>query len=458
MNQVDKREKKRKMITEAKIYPLLWRMAIPSIIGMMVFTLYSVTDTFFVAKLDKSYLTAAIGIVFSFVSVIQAISFWFGYGAGNYISRQLGAKNVFQAETMLAVVIFISIMTGLTILGLGLLFLEPLAKLLGGGVSPNIMEATTAYLKIILIAVPFMLVANVLYNVLRLQGSASDAMFGALVGVGLNIILDPVFIFYFHMGIEGAALASLIGQVIGLGVLWYLTGRHGNVSIIFKRITLDKFYIREMLFGGLPNFSRQGITSISLVLFNHVAGSFGEAAVASVTIVMRLIRLGYAFAIGFGHGFQPICAMNYGAKKYQRIKTAFFYTLATITVYFIAISAVFVFKAENLIGIFSSDLEIKLLGSRILQAQSAVIPFMGYYILTGMFLQNIGQFGTASLVTISENAFFFIPLVLLLPSVFGLEGFIYSKPVSSICALLFSIYIGKKSWHKHLNDGESGRI
>ncbi len=443
-----KREEKFKLITTAKLYPLLWEMAIPAILGMIAISIYSVADTYFIGKLNKTHLTAAVGIVFSFVSIIGAIGFWFGYGAGNYIARSLGQKKYKEAEKMASTAFVISIMTGIMITVLGLLFLKPLAVFLGGSASENTLVSTVEYLRIVLFSVTFTLCANVLYNMLRLSGSGSDAMIGALVGVMINIILDPIFIFWFNLGIKGAGYASLMGQFIAFVLLLLLTRKDGNINVIINRNLFDVSYVKKILLGGLPNFSRQLVSSMSLILFNHVAGLYGEEAIAAVTIVLRVLTVLYAFGIGFGQGFQPICAINYGAGNYARVKMAFRYALITMTIYFVVISLLLYFKSKDIVLLFTAETKVARTASTMLFYQSSVVSFMGVYILIGMMLQNIGQFVKATLVTIAENGIFLIPILLIVPPLYGFKGFLLVRPLSSVLALVFSVFIGVRSWKK----------
>ncbi|MCR5596207.1 MAG: MATE family efflux transporter [Lachnospiraceae bacterium] len=447
----EKRDRRYKELTEGKLYPLLVKMAIPSMIGMMVATVYSMTDTYFVGKLNNTDMTAAVGIVYTFISVVQAIGFWFGYGSGNYISRMLGKKEIENAKTMAAKGVILGLITGVVILILGIIFVKPLAFLLGGSASQGVLDATVSYLKITVISVPFMIISNILYNELRLAASSRASMTGLLVGMLINMILDPVFIHILNMGIQGAAYASLIGQIMGVIVLWRSTGRDGNVPIELKRGRPDRFHTMEILKGGAPNFCRQGISSISSVLLNRTAGMFGVNAIAAITIAVRIAYICYALVIGFGQGFQPVCAINYGAGKYARLKRAFKLTLMTVTVFLIASSALIYFNSGSFVYKFTRDENVIPYATDMLKAQLIIMPFMGYYILIGMLLQNIGKFGRATMVTISENGLFLIPSVIILPQIFGLNGLIWCKPVASILALGFSVMIGFPAWHQFLN-------
>ncbi len=451
MSSIKKIDEKIKFMTETEIYPLLLKMALPSIIGMLVISLYTLADTYFIALLDNANLIAAVGLVFSFTSLLQAVGFCFGYGSGNYISRQLGKGRHKEAQIMAVNSLVLAIIIGIIIAVLSLIFIRPLTVLLGANKDSEMFEPSLSYLRITIFYIPFMLGANVLYNELRLQGSVKDSMFGLLLGIVVNIILDPIFIFCLDMGVNGAALASLVGQIMSFIFLLYLSSKDGNVHIYLKKLKLNLFYIKEVIMGGLPNFSRQGISSIALVLFNNVAGKFGAEAVAGLTVGLRVYTFVFLIAVGFGQGFQPICAMNYGAGKYKRIKKAFKYALTTITIYLVIIGIVLYFKSEFLIGLFSTGSEVVFVGTRILRALGIVIPFMGYYILVGMFLQNIGQFTKATLVSIAESGIFFIPAIIILPLVFGFDGFVWAKPVAGICALIFSFFIGTRAWNKYLN-------
>ena len=383
------------------------------------------------------------------MSVIQAIGFWFGYGSGNHISGSIGRKDTSSAERMAATGVLLAVITGLLIMLCALPLLEELSVLLGAGTG-ELREATVRYLRITVFTVPFMLVSNVLYNQLRLAGSAKDSMAGLLVGMVINMVLDPVFILLLKMDVSGAALASMTGQIAGCLVLLWSTGRNGNIGIRLSRADMSFQNIKKILWGGAPNFCRQGISSISSVMLNNTAALFGNHAIAALTIAVRISYVAYALVIGFGQGFQPICLVNYGAGKYDRIKKAFFYALITVSV-FLVISVGFIYvKSDYLVSKFNSDADVSDLAVRMIHAQCRVMPFMGFYILCGMFLQNIRQFGKATLVTIAENGTFLIPLMLIMPRVMGLEGLILCRPAASIAALILSLFIGIRSWKEYL--------
>lgn len=450
----DKREERIVKFTTASLFPLVVKMTIPSMIGMLVATIYNMTDTFFVGKLNNEALTASVGVVFAFVSIIQAIGFWFGYGSGNYISRMLGKKNYDEAERMASVGVAIAMAVGAVLAVACFVALNPLISVLGGDTSPELLSATKQYLTVTVVTIPFMLFSNVIYNQLRLAGAGKSSMLGLLVGMIINMILDPVFILKMGMGVRGAAYASLIGQIMGCVMLFSETFRQGNVKIYLRKAKPTFFYIKEILSGGAPNFCRQGITSISSALLNNLAGIYGVHVIAAVTVAQRVVYIAHALVIGFGQGFQPVCAINYGAGKKDRVKKAFKMTWLTITGFLLIATPILMLNAEALTSAFAKQPEVVEIATRMVKAQCYVLPVMGYYILSGMMLQNIGRFGLATSVTIAENGTVFIPVILISTYLWGMEGVIYCKPISSVIALLYSIFIGTYAWKKYLKENE----
>jgi len=450
----DKREERIQKFTTAPLFPLVVKMAIPSMIGMLVATVYNMTDTFFVGKLNSETLTASVGVVFAFTSVIQAIGFWFGYGSGNYISRMLGKKNYDEAERMASVGAITAVAVGAMLAAVCFFCLNPLIGVLGGDTSPELLSATEQYLRITVITIPFMLFSNVIYNQLRLSGAGKSSMIGLLVGMMVNMVLDPLFILKMNMGVKGAAYASLVGQVVGCIILFSETFKPGNVRLYIQKSKPTFFYTKEILTGGAPNFCRQGITSISSALLNNLAGMYGVHVIAAVTVAQRVVYIAYALVIGFGQGFQPVCAINYGAGRKDRVRKSFKMTWLTITIFLLVATPVLMLNAGALSSAFSGQPEVVGIATRMVKAQCMVLPLMGYYILSGMMLQNIGRFGAATSVTVAENGTVFIPVMLISTHIWGMEGLIYSKPISSGISLMYSILIGTYAWKKYLKEND----
>ncbi|MGI5064508.1 MATE family efflux transporter [Treponema putidum] len=438
---MDSKEQRRFNILTKPIFPLLVKTSIPTIIGMLISVIYNLTDTFFVGRLHNRAMIAAIGIVFSFVSIIQAIGFWFGYGSGNAMSKKIGEKNYREAEIISSIGIVIATITGIVIAIAARIFIVPLSNLIGGSASQDVLTFTVQYLRIIIISIPFSLYALTVYNQLRLCGNVRDGMIGLLSGMLSNMILDPLLMFPLKMGFIGAGYATLIGQIIGCITLTFLAKRHGNIPISVKKAHCNKNRIYHILAGGLPNFSRQAINSAALVLLNVTAARYGESMIAALTVSSRIAALAFMIMIGWGQGFQPICAMNYGAKQYSRVKKAFIITVAAGTIFLTVSAIILFFFAEQCIGLMSNDGEVVSTGISILKMQCFSLPLLGFFAVSSMFMQNIGNYFSALLISVSRQGLFYIPLLYLLPALYGKTGIYLLQPAADFLSFVLASVI-----------------
>lgn len=440
----NKKELRRKAILNDDLLLLLVKTSIPTIIGILVMVIYNLTDTFFVGILNNKSMTAAIGIVFSFMSFIQAIGFWFGYGSGNIMSKKIGENEEKEAEIISSIGILFAIVIGILIAILSCFFVLPLSKFIGGSASENLLNFTVEYLKVIIISIPFGLYSITLYNQLRLCGNVKDGMIGLLIGVAVNIVLDPVLMFVFKFGFIGAGYATLIGQITGCIVLTNLSGKNGNIAVNLKKVRINKDRVYHILAGGMPNFSRQSITSIALILLNVVAAKYGDGVIAALTISSRIAALAYMIMIGWGQGFQPICAMNYGAKQYDRVKKAFKFAVVGGTLFLIMAAILLYVFSELLIKTMSNDNEVILVGSEILRMQCITLPLLGYFAISSMLMQNIGQYFGASIISISRQGIFYIPLLYILSNIFGEFGIYLLQPVADVLSFGLAVIVVRK--------------
>mgnify|MGYP004645303511 FL=1 len=403
---------------------LVCQMAVPTIISMLVTSFYNMVDTFFVGRINTQA-TAAVGVVFSVMAFIQACGFFFGHGSGNYISRKLGAKEFDEANVMAATGFFTAFFTGIVAAVVGLCFLTPLARVLGS--TPTILPYTKDYLRIILIGCPFMMSSLVLNNQLRFQGSASYAMVGIVTGGLLNMVLDPVLIFTCDMGVAGAALATIISQFVSFVLLFLMSRKGGNIRIEFRNFKPTWALYKEIFRGGVPSLCRQGLASIAQICLNHSAGTFGgvysDAAIAAMSIVGRISMFANSALIGFGQGFQPVCGMNYGAKQFGRVRQAFAFCVKYAAVFLVIVSAAGIIFAEPLVTCFRrEDAEVIRIGTLALRLQCIVFPLNAWIVMSNMMLQSIGKAARASFVAAARQGIFFIPLIWILPQIFGLLG------------------------------------
>ena len=435
-NNTTQEEKFIKM-TQAPVKGLIIRMAVPTIISMLVTSVYSMADTYFVGQLDNTSATGAIGIVFPLMAIIQGIGFTFGQGSGNSMSRSLGMQDRAAAERMSATGFYSAFLTGILLAVSGLVFNASLMSLLGS--TPTILPYAVEYVRFVLPGAPFMMASLVLNNQLRLQGSAFFAMVGIGFGALLNIALDPLFIFVLNMGVSGAALATSISQFVSFWILLAATRRGGNIVPRLRNFTFKWTQSKEILRGGLPSLWRQGLGSVASMMLNVAAGSYGDWAVAGMTIVTRMMMFAASAIIGFGQGFQPVCGFSYGAKLYGRVRKGYFFTLQVMLVWMLLISAAGIVFAPDIISLFSNDGEVIRFGSSVLRYHSYVFPLMSLLFASNMMLQNIGSAFRASLLSMARQGIFFIPAILILPKLFGLFGLQIVQPVADVCAFLLTI-------------------
>ena len=441
-------EQRQQMLTEP-IGRLLFKKSLPTVIIQLITVIYNTADTYFVAKVGTSA-SAAVGVVFSLMAIIQAIGFGIGMGANSLISPALGAKREQDANVYGSTAVLMGLIMGVVISVLGLVFLHPLLRLIGA--SETVLPFAADYAKYILIAAPFMCMAFVLNNILRAEGQALYSMIGLSTGGILNLILDPIFIFVLHQGIAGAAIATMIGQLAGFVILsvFFLRDRSIvklRVRFISKRASI---YWR-IVCTGAPTFLRQGLASLSSTLLNVQAKAFGDAAVAAISIANKLYMLVRNVVIGIGHGFQPIAGYCYGAKRYSRVKKVFWRATLSATVICFAIAVVmFVFR-EPIMKWFRDDPDVVRIGSDMLRFLCLAVPVLGYSTFVNQLYQSLGFAGGATFLASCRQGLFFIPLVFLLPALFGIAGIESVQAAADILTCLISIPFHICFFRKHLS-------
>lgn len=432
------------MMTTQPLKGLILKMALPSVVIMLVSAIYNLTASYFVSHLGTNAV-AAIGVSFPMQAIIQAIGFFFGQGAGNYISRALGAKQTQKAEKMAATAFFSAFFFGTLISLVCLMFLTPFAKMLGA--TSNILPYAVDYLRLIMIAAPFMVSSFMLNNLLRFQGSASLAMIGIVAGAVLNIGLTPLFIFTFDMGMTGAALATMISQIVS-SVLLFVIGyvNKSTVKIRFQNFIFKSAVYKQIVQGGTPSLLRQALLSISTILLNHAAGNFGEPVIAAISIVGRIIMIAAAIVLGIGQGYQPVCGFNYGAKLYGRVWSGFWFTVRSTTIFLIIVAAAGFIFAPDLIGLFGHDNQMVIeVGSHALRFQCMILPFSAWIIVTNMMLQTTGKAIPASILALSRQGLFLIPLLYTIVPLWGVLGIELCVPIADGLTFLFTIILGRKA-------------
>lgn len=372
-------------LTQAPVHRVIGAMAIPTIISMLLTSMYNLVDTFFVGKINTQS-TAAVGIVFSVMFFIQAFSFFFGNGSGNYISRQLGAQNTKDAEVMASTGLFYTLVFSLIVMLLGWFFLEPISILLGS--TPTILPYTRQYLGISLLGTPFIMGTFCINNQMRFQGFTKYSVYGAISGSIINCLLDPVFIFGFSMGVSGAAVASVIGQICGFVIMLIMSQKEGVIHYTHRRISFEGRFVKEIIAGGTPSISRQGLASVSTIALNSVAGNYGDAAIAAMSIVTRISMFIFSVIVGLGQGFQPMCGCCYGAKLYDRVKEGFWFSTKIGTFFLLFWSVVLIIFSGEVVSLFRDDPEVIAIGIPALRYQMIIFPACSFMMMANMMMQT----------------------------------------------------------------------
>jgi len=416
---------------------LVISLGIPTTISMLVTNIYNMADTFFVSTLGNSA-SGAVGVVFGLMAIIQAFGFMFGHGAGSIIARKLGQKDVKSAGIFASLSIFACLVTGMLITILGLAFIEPLMHILGS--TDTILPYAKGYGVYILLSAPVTMMSFALNNILRYEGKAFFAMIGLTIGGALNLIGDPIFIFVFNMGIEGAGLSTALSQLVSFVILlsMFLRGKtQSKLSVSLLKENPKGIFL--IMATGFPSLMRQGLNSIATMILNNLAGVYGDVAVAAMSIVNRISFFIFAVGLGIGQGFQPVAAFNYGAKKYQRVKKSFYFTFGAGEVLLGVFAIAGMILSGMLIGLFRNDPDVIQIGTTALRFQLGSLFFQPIVICTNMLFQSIGENKKATFVSMLRSGLLFIPTILISNYYFGLLGIQFAQAAADVMSFFVTL-------------------
>ena len=437
MSAEDRTAQQFRKMTETPIPKLILSLAAPTILSMLITSIYNLADTFFVGQISTSA-SGAVGVVSSLMAIIQALGFMLGHGAGSIISRSLGNQNTKAATRFASTSFFTALTFGLILAVVGLTTLPHFMMLLGS--TETILPHACAYARPILIAAPLMMSSLVMNNILRYEGKASFAMIGLVTGGVLNMVLDPVFIFGFGLGTAGAGIATALSQSISFCILLSMFLRGKTVSQFqLSAVTRSPAEFGTILMTGLPSFGRQGLNSIGGMLLNIAARSYGDAAVAGMSIVSRIFMFIISVAIGTGQGFQPVAGFNYGARKYRRVEKACVFTMCASFCFLSVIVAACWFNAEALIKLFRDDPEVTAIALPAFRYQCFACFLQPVIVAGNMLFQSIGKSGRATFLACCRQGVFFIPLILTLPRMFGLLGIEICQPIADVLTFVVTV-------------------
>ena len=438
MSATEQQEKYRQM-TQEPVGRLICQMAVPCIVSMMITAFYNMADTFFVGLLNSNSATGAVGVAFSLMAIIQSVGFFFGHGSGNYVSRALGRQDQQSASEMASTGFGLALLCGAALGLLGIALLTPLVRLLGA--TETILPYAKSYVRIILLGAPWMTASLTLNNLLRFQGSAIYGMVGVTAGAVLNIVLDPLLIFYFHLGIAGAALATIISQFVGFCILLWVCSRGSNLRLHLSNFRPTPKYLTQIVRGGFPSLCRQGFGSIGIIVLNHSAGIYGDAAIAAMTVANRAMQTAASALIGFGQGFQPVCGFNYGAKLWDRVQEGFWFCVRVSTGFLILLTIPAIAFAPQIIALFRNDPQVIEYGTAALRYQCLTFPLSGWVVCCNMTLQTVGRTIPASVLAISRHGLCLIPALLILTPLLGLLGVQLAQPAADVLTFVIALVL-----------------
>jgi len=429
---------RREYMGNGPIHKVIPKMAVPTILAMLVSSIYGMADTFFVSSLGVTA-TGAVGINSSLDNLIMMAGSFLAVGSNSYIARLLGAHKDKKASQTLSTAFFSALIIGAAFMILGQIFMVPLVNLLGA--TPDNLHYTIDYAAYVLWAAPLMAASFVMNQCLRSEGNSIYSMFGMMFGGLLNIGLDPIFIFTLHMEVKGASLATAISKLVSFLILLmpYLR-RHTVLHLSIRNVHFSRDIITEVSKMGAPSLFRTALSTFAAILTNNIAGGISDATLAAISVTNRIMMMPTAALLGFGQGFQPVAGYNWGAGKYRRVLKAFrFSEIAGVS----AISIISLFGgifAPQIITIFSSgNDEMLALGTLCLRLQFIAMPIHAWAIVVNMCYAGIGWAGGATLLAISRQGICFIPLVLILPYLFGATGLAASQAAADILSLFIAL-------------------
>ncbi len=430
-------------MTSGNLYKTIIKQSLPNTVGLLVIAAYSLADSFFVSSLGTDA-GAAIGVVFPLHVLMQAIGYTLGMGAGSLLSRALGKKEYRRASSLAFAALIYSLLFGCGVLFFGSRFRTELLTLLGA--PQNVLTLARDYLTPLLWSAPAMCATFVLSQLLRAEGKAVYSMVGLALGSACNIVLDPILITRWGLGVAGASIATLISQVVSSLVLLSAYLLRKSRLRPFSDLDLGSMLLIGHIFvAGLPSLLRQGLSGLATVLLNHAAAPYGDGAVLSLSLVARIFLLVFSICLGIGQGMMPVVGYNHGAGNEDRVRLAYRFAKRLATLSMLVASVVLFLLSPQIIALFRNEAEVVRIGSLALRAQSVVLFTHGLVTCTILYLQAVGRAFLGSLLAGARQGIFFLPLIFLLPARFGLWGLCLVQPVADALTFLFAWLLRKCS-------------
>lgn len=430
-------DEKIRMIRDEKIPKVLLKMGLPTMIGMLIGALYNVVDAYFVGGLGTSQM-GAVSVVFPIGQVLIGLAMTFGSGAASYISRLLGSNQTEKANRTASTALAASLAVGAVMTGVTLCFLDTI--LAGLGATPTILPYASAY-AVIYVSGAILNVFNVtMNNIVTGEGAAKLTMTAMLIGGGLNAILDPIFIYPLGLGVQGAAIATVLSQAVTASLyVGYIARKKGYLRFSVRDVSLEGDIYGQVLKVGVPILVFQVLSSVSVGMTNTAASGFGDSAVAAMGVVTRIFAIGSYAVFGYVKGLQPVAGYNFGAMRYDRLREAIRVSLKWSTWFCGILSLSFVIFSVPIVSLFSkNDPLLVNIGSRALRANGILFALFGFQMVYATVFLALGRARQGGVLSISRQGIFFIPAILVLPRLMGLSGVIYAQPAADLMTILLS--------------------
>lgn len=426
-----------RILAEEPVFTAILKMALPVMLGMIIQVFYNMVDTFFIGRLNDANQLAAASLGFPLFMILMSVGGVIGMGASSLISRFLGAQRNHEAGEAVALAMVLNIAFAAAVTLLGLLFLDPLVGVLGA--RDAVAGPTRDYL-FPLIAGSVVILGNFSFGIiLRAEGAAMRAMYGMIIGTVVNIILDPIMIFTLGMGIQGAAIATIIGNLAGL--LWYLSTYLGK-SIL--KPVFDCGIFRSELLGqtlaiGIPSGLNQALMAAAGIVTNNLAAAYGAYALGGMGVAQRVYTLAILLLIGLAAGTQPLVGFNYGAGNRDRVRAILKTGMTMAVVIGIVLLGLFTAIGRPFIGLFSDLEELVDRGAWVLQAVTLSAPIVGIVMISMNSLQALGKAKPSLLLSVGRQGLFYIPILFLLNGLFGFDGLVFTQPVVDLFMAALSL-------------------
>ena len=438
--EMNKEDKRIFTLSEEKPVKAVVKMGVPLIAGMFIMVLYNLVDTYFIGLMHDDYQLAAVNLAYPVMMITIAVSNMIGTGSSSLIARSLGADDREKANHTLTVGFMLTIINSIIVAAVGLIFLQSIVQ--GFGAKDNTTIYTEQYVRIILIGSLFTMGNYTFGQLLRSEGSVKYSIVGMIVGTIVNIILDPIFIFTLHLQIQGAAIATIIGNGCGMAVslLFYIRGKT-LLKPALKYIKPTAEILKEIFWVGVPASLETLLTSAAYIVNNNLAVGYGELTVAAMGIAQKVLSLGSYVYQGFAAGTQPIMGYNYGAKNYTRMMNVLKAGVMVVSGTELVLMGLYGIFAPLLIGIFTESAEVILIGTMVLRTLMFILPFVGAVSMCRMSFQAMGKPQYAFGITLVRQLILYVPLLLLLNYIFGLGGMLWAQPVTEMIMMASSIFL-----------------